>query len=107
MEPRPEDALTSAYFTSTSCMLIHRDVLQGMREEVKDVWFLMDDDLKGGGEDRRFCEHARLAGYETMVDRSCVVTHLVGNIGTSVADFVIWDWASTINGTGEPHEVIK
>lgn len=107
MDPRPEDALTLADFTSTSCMLIHRQVLEDMRAEVNDVWFQWDDDYKGGGEDRNFCQHALAAGYDTWVDRSCVVGHLAGDIPTSAADFFAWDYVSTINGTGEPHEIIR
>jgi hypothetical protein len=104
MEPRPDDALVSVDFTSTSCMLIHRTVLEAMREAVNDQWFLLDDDYNGGGEDRRFCQCAKDAGFETFVDRSCVVGHLVGDIPTGVADFIAWDSVSTFNGTGEPTE---
>ena len=107
MQPRPDDALTKVNFTSTSCMLIHRDVLGAMQEEVNDIWFRWDNDYTGGGEDRNFCEHAALAGYETFVDRSCIVGHLAGDIPTSAADFFAWDYVSTVLGTGEPHEIIK
>ena len=107
MSPRPEDALVPVGFTSTSCMLIHRSVLEAMRDEVQDVWFKWDDDYTGGGEDRNFCEHALKAGFETFVDRSCIVGHLVGDTPTSVADFAMWDYAATILNTGEPHEVIN
>jgi GT2 family glycosyltransferase len=106
MDPRPDDALASVIFTSTSCMLIHRTVLEAMRKKVKGVWFKWDDDYTGGGEDRNFCEHAKKAGFETFVDRSCVVGHLVGDIPTSAADFFAWDYVSTVLHTGEPHEVI-
>jgi GT2 family glycosyltransferase len=105
MDPRPDDALTQVGFTSTSCMLIHRTVLEAMREEVKDLWFKRDGP-GAGGEDRNFCEHARKAGFETYVDRSCVVGHLVGDVPTGVADFIAWDSISTFNGTGEPAEKV-
>lgn len=104
MEPRPNDALVPADFTSNSCMLIHRDVLTAMRPLVNDQWFVMDDDLAGGGEDRRFCQFAKQAGYDLFIDRSCVVGHLVGDIETSSADFIAWDSVSTFLGTGEPKE---
>ena len=107
MEPKPADALVSVDFTSTSCMLIHRDVLEAMRKEVNDIWFKWDDDYNGGGEDRNFCEHAKLAGHQTYVDRSCVVGHLAGDIPTSAADFFVWDYVSTVLGTGEHHEIVK
>lgn len=107
IDPRPADALTPVDFTSTSCILIHRAVLEDMREEVKDIWFKWDDDYTGGGEDRNFCQHAKAAGYETFVDRSCVVGHLAGDIPTSTADFFTWDYVSYIQGVDEPHEVIR
>ena len=90
MEPKPEDALKLSYFTSTSCTLIHRSVLEAMRPIVKDEWFLWDNDYTGGGEDRRFFENARLAGFDNYVDRSCVCGHLAGDIPTSAADFIAW-----------------
>lgn len=101
MTPPPEDSLTPVSFTSTSCVLIHRKVLEAMRAECGDKWFLMDDEINGGGEDRRFFEIAKRAGYEGFVDRSCVVGHLVGAIPTSTADFIAWDSVSQFNGTGE------
>ncbi len=107
MDPRPADALVPVSFTSTSCMIMHRAVLEDMRAEVKDVWFKWDDERGGGGEDRRFCQLARKCGYETFVDRSCVVGHLVGDTPTSAADFFTWDYVSTILGTGEPHEIVR
>jgi GT2 family glycosyltransferase len=106
MDPRPGDALVPADFTSTSCMLIHRDVLQAMRQEVNDVWFRWDDDYNGGGEDRNFCQNAAKAGFTTFVDRSCVVGHLAGDIPTSSADFLVWDSVSNVLGA-EPHEIIR
>jgi hypothetical protein len=105
MEERPSDALTPASFTSTSCMLIHRSVLEDMHKICNDAYFLQDTD-EGSGEDRRFCELALQAGYETFVDRSCVVGHLVGDTPTSAADFFAWDYVSTVLNTGE-HEIIK
>ena len=102
MHPRPDDALVPVEFTSTSCTLIHRSVLEKMSDECGDQWFVMDDDLKGGGEDRRFFDIAKRAGFQSYVDRSCVVGHLVGDIATSSADFIAWDSVSEFSGTGEP-----
>ena len=93
MEERPDDALVSIGFTSTACTLIHRSVLEGMRELIGDDWFLTDQE-DGGGEDRRFFEYARAAGFESYVDRSCIAGHIVGDIATSSADFIAWDSVS-------------
>ena len=101
MEPRPDDALTPVTFTSTSCMVINRKVLEDTRELSKEKWFEMDHPINGGGEDRRFFEYATQAGYQGYVDRSAVVGHLVGEVPTSAADFVVWDSVSVFNGTGE------
>lgn len=102
IDPRPRDALTPIDFTSTSCTLIHRSVLEAMRPKVNDVWFQCDDDFAGGGEDRRFFQYALEAGFPAFVDRSCVVGHLARTVPTSVMDFIAWDSASTFEGTGEP-----
>ncbi len=102
MEPRPDDAIIPIDFTSTSCTLIHRSVLEAMIPLCGDQWFVMDDDLKGGGEDRRFFELAKEAGFQPYLDRSCVVGHLVGDIPTSSADFIAWDSISEFHDTGEP-----
>ncbi len=102
MEPKPKDALVSIDFTSTSCTLIHRSVLVDMQPLVGDQWFVMDDDINGGGEDRRFFQYALEAGHEAYVDRSCVVGHLPRNIPTTAFDFIAWDSASTYMNTGEP-----
>ena len=101
MTPRPEDALTPVDFTSTSCTLIHRSVLEAMSKECGELWFVMDDELNGGGEDRRFFEIAGRAGYQAFVDRSCIVGHLVGAIPTSSADFIAWDSVSVFHNTGQ------
>lgn len=101
MDPKPLDAIVPVCFTSTSCTLIHRKVLEDMRPLVNDIWFQWDDDLRGGGEDRRFFEFAKQAGYTPQVDRSCVVGHIPEDVATSAADFMAWDAVSTFNNTGE------
>jgi hypothetical protein len=103
MDPRPDDALTDIAFTSTSCTLVHRSVLVEMQklDECGDNWFLWDDDYAGGGEDRRFFDLARRAGFPAFVDRSCVVGHLMGDIPTSSAEFIAWDSVSEFRGIGE------
>lgn len=102
MEPRPEDALTEIDFTSTSCTLMHRSVLEAIREKYgEDQWFLMDNDYTGGGEDRRFFERAREVGFPAFVDRSCIVGHLAGDTPIGVLDFMVYNSVSNILGTGE------
>jgi hypothetical protein len=98
MEPRPDDALQEVSFTSTSCTLIHRSVLLAMN----DPWFELDDEIGGGGEDRRFFENAKAAGFPGYVDRSCIVGHLVGDVAAGAADFMAWESVSRFMYTGEP-----
>ncbi len=106
MEPRPDDALVEISFTSTSCTLINRTVLEAMRPIVNDVWFKWDDDEGAcGGEDRNFFDKALEAGFVGYVDRSCTVGHLVGDIPTTSADFVAWASVSQFNNTGEPEDI--
>jgi hypothetical protein len=109
MDPAPEESLAPIDFTSTSCTLIHRSVIEKMRPLVNDVWFQCDDDLAGGGEDRRFFEFAKQAGFDAFVDRSCIVGHLIGDIPTSSADFIAWDSVSVFHDTGEqiPKEILE
>jgi hypothetical protein len=107
MEPRPDDALTDVGFTSTSCTLIHRSVLEDMRKNIGDEWFKCDTPYGSGGEDRRFFEEAEKAGYTGYVDRSCIVGHLIGDITASAADFMAWDSVSTFRGIGELDEQVK
>jgi hypothetical protein len=106
MEPRPDDALDWVDFTSTSCILIHRVVFEKMKKEVRGKWFVWDDDVKGGGEDRRFCGNAKRVGYDTFVDRSCVAGHMAGDVPVSVMDFMAWDQVSQVFNTDQPHELI-
>ena len=98
IDPKPDDALAEVGFTSTSCVVIHRSVF----EKLSDPWFEWDDDYTGGGEDRRFFENAKAAGFTGYVDRSCIAGHLVGDIPTTAADFLVWGQASDFVGSGEP-----
>jgi hypothetical protein len=72
-----------------------------MREKYGEEWFLMDDDYYGGGEDRRFFEHAREVGYPAYVDRSCVAGHISGDTPIGVLDFMVWTTVGEFVGTGE------
>lgn len=96
MEPRPNDALTEVSFTSTSCTLIHRSVLEALPAP----WFEKDSDY-GGGEDRRFMQNARAKGFIPYVDRSCIVGHLQTDIPSGVVDFIQGAQSSTYRDTGE------
>lgn len=113
MDPRPEDALVEVGFTSTACTLIHRQVFLDIREKIPyqndGYWFVCDNELSGGGEDRRFHEYARASGYTPYVDRSCIAGHIAGDIATSSADFIAWDSVSEFMDTNEPkaHKAIK
>jgi hypothetical protein len=101
MDPRPADALAPVGFTSTSCILIHRHVL----EAIEPPWFVWQKNEQGypvGGEDRMFFEKAAAMGYTGYVDRSCVAGHLVGDIPTSSAEFIAWEAVSEFRDTGEP-----
>jgi hypothetical protein len=101
LEPRPDDALAEIDFTSTSCTLIHRSVLEAIQAKYGEEWFLMDNDYSGGGEDRRFFERAREVGFPAYVDRSCVAGHITGDVPVGVMDFLAWSSVSTFLGTGE------
>ena len=96
-EPKPAEALAPINFTSTSCTLIHRSVLEKMEKP----YFEMDGYM-GGGEDRRFMEKAKALGFQAYVDRSCIAGHLIGDIPSSSADFICWFQSSIYHNTGEP-----
>lgn len=87
IHPRPEDALTPVSFTSTSCCLIHRKVLEDTAKYGD--WWEQDTLYEAGGEDRRFFTRVRQEGYTPYVDRSCIVGHL-GVHPTGVMDFILW-----------------
>ena len=91
IEPRPEDALIEVTFTSTSCSLIHRSVLEALREPMDNRWFQQKDLVAGGGEDRTFFEAAIEAGFTPYVDRSCVAGHMFLAQPTGSMDFILWE----------------
>ena len=99
MEPKPDDALVPVDFTSTSCTLIHRSVL----EALEPPYFLMDSD-EGGGEDRRLFQNALAKGFQPYVDRSCIVGHLMGDVPASAPDFITWTEVSVLKNTGQKEE---
>lgn len=97
----PEDSLTEVGFTSTSCTLVHRSVLETLREPMQEKWFKLDSELTGGGEDRNFFENAKEHGFPGYVDRSCVAGHLNGDMASGVPDFIVWHQSAVFKGTGE------
>jgi hypothetical protein len=102
LDPRPEDALQEVDYTSTSCTLIHRSVLEQMCSVCGDYWFRWDTDRpNGGGEDSRFFVTARSVGFPAFVDRSCIVGHLIGEIAACSADFVAWSKVSEFEQTSD------
>ena len=106
IEPRPGDALTKIDFSSTSCVLMHRKVL----EAIKPPWFVADvitpagspTRTPRGGEDRYFFEKAAAAGFEGYVDRSCIVGHLQINVPVGVKDFAAYMTAWDPEGKDPP-----
>ena len=109
MEPKPDDALVEVGFTSTACTLIHRSVFEDIRAKIPNqgdgLWFVCDNELTGGGEDRRFYEYAKHVGYIPYVDRSCIAGHVAGDIPTSSLDFIAWDSVGDFLNTGEPLKI--
>ncbi len=85
LDPAPEDALTPIDFTSTGCVLIARRVLEAMVPP----WFVYEYPI--GGEDRRFFEAAKFAGFQAYVDRSVIAGH--GSAGAM--NWLAWDKCST------------
>jgi hypothetical protein len=106
IDPRPDDALVEVGFAATACTLIHRQVFLDIRDKIPyqndGYWFVCDNEVTGGGEDRRFYVYARQVGYTPLVDRSCIAGHIAGDIPTSSFDFIAWDSVGDFLNTGEP-----
>lgn len=100
MEPRPEDALVEIGFTSTSCTLIHRSVL----EKIEKPWFRQHG-YGVGGEDFYFFNKLRDAGFRGYMDRSCVSEHICTDVGPSSIDFVMWYQDSQYMNTGQKNVI--
>jgi len=90
IDPRPDDALVEADFTSTACCLFHRSVFEDLRETMGEQWFTVDDKVWNGGEDRTLYQMAQNIGYQTFIDRSCIAGHLFGAQPTGAMDFMLW-----------------
>jgi hypothetical protein len=110
MEPCPDDALEEVSFTSMGCTIMRREMLEAMREPMKEKWFKWDEVGEGkdaGGEDRNFHEVARSLGMPGYVDRSCQVGHAIGEMAVHSLDFCMAMAVSTFLGTGEPEKEVK
>lgn len=91
LEPRPEDALYQVDFTGCHCLLVRRDVFEGIAANGAE-WFRRDESQgRYVGEDRWFCERAREAGFPVYVDLSVVAGHLPGEQSIGCMDFLVWD----------------
>lgn len=89
MNPKPEDALVEASWSSTSCVLIHRSVL----EDIGDKWFeFQGEGERAYGEDMRFYKLAKEAGHQLYIDRSVIAGHLFGIQPTGAMDFMLWEY---------------
>lgn len=89
MNPRPDEALIEASFTTHSCVLMHRSVL----EDMGDNWFAWEGEGPfKHGEDRRFFKIAREAGHQLYIDRSVIAGHLFSSQPTGAMDFMLWEY---------------
>lgn len=85
MESLPHGPLIPVDAAATACIMIHRSVLEEMREKQGPVWFDhqyiqgVEDDgsVKSieGGEDLLFCERAREMGIQTWLVRGLKLRH--------------------------------
>jgi len=83
LEVAPADSLMPVDFTTTGCLLIHRDVLTTMTPP----WFVYE--YPHGSEDRRFFEAAKACGVQGYVDRSVIAGH--GDPPVGAAHWLAWD----------------
>lgn len=80
----PRDSLVRCDATGMACVLIHRNVLEGIAEKFGRSWFRRgpiptkpDDDF---GEDLSFCLKATICGFPIHVDTSVKTTHDKGGV---------------------------
>jgi len=73
----PTDAVVPVAATGGACVLIHRTVLERIRDRYGDVWFDTISHPKGAvfSEDLSFCVRAAGIGVATHVDTSVKTTH--------------------------------
>ena len=85
LEDTPQDSLLEVGFTGCHCLLIRRDVLEGMEPP----WFKGYDP---GGEDKYFCLKAAEAGITTYMDLSVLVGHATTDRIIGAFDFMSAQW---------------
>jgi len=81
LEPPPQGSLLETGFTGCHCLLIRRDVIEGMEPP----WF---EGYNPGGEDQYFCEKAGALGIPTYVDLSVFVGHATTDRTIGLFDFM-------------------
>lgn len=76
------DALVACGATGGACILIHRSVLELIRDRYGDVWFDPIKHPKGAefSEDLSFCVRAAAVGVQLYVDTSVKTTHDKGGV---------------------------
>lgn len=77
------DSLVRCDALATGCLLIKRAVIEAIAEPWFDFW-----PGHYGGEDFRFCERARKAGFEVWADFGVQCAHEVRQAFTGTVDFV-------------------
>lgn len=75
--PYERDAVLRVAATGTAFLLVHRSVLESLRERHGDNWFSQMRDSAGDtvGEDLSFCMRAGAAGYKTFVNTGVRTSH--------------------------------
>ena len=74
----PEDDMFEVTATGAACLLIHREVLEAMREKYPEPYPWFQETVLGTGpmgEDVTFCVRARLLGYPVFVHTGIHVGH--------------------------------
>lgn len=75
--PYPDETVVPVAGTGAACILIHRSVLEKLRQLHGDTWFSQIADSKGDviGEDLSFCARASAAGLPIHVHTGVKTTH--------------------------------
>ncbi len=83
-DPNP---LVEVDATGTTCLFIHREVL----EKMKPPYFMFDYDENGAiclGEDYKFCQQAKELGYGIWIDKRFVTNHFTPTSLKSVNEYI-------------------
>lgn len=82
----PRDQMVEVDVTGAACLLVHRSILQKIRDEYGDKWFTPISVPKGTkgftefSEDISFCVRVKALGYKTFVHTGVKTTHDKGSI---------------------------